>query len=78
MIKINVDKARDIAHDYRREARAAEFKPLDVQATIPMFAEVAEGARQIVRAKYSDIQDKINEAADVAELTRIVKDYALR
>ncbi len=35
MITINIDKAKAIAHDKRRQARSAEFAPLDIKATIP-------------------------------------------
>ena len=51
MITINIDKAKAIAHDIRRAARAEEFKPLDVKATIPAEAAEAEAARQAVRDK---------------------------
>ena len=43
-IVINIDKAKTIAHDKRRAARAAEFAPLDVKATIPSEAAAAEAA----------------------------------
>ena len=35
-ITININKAKAIAHDKRREARSAEFAPLDIKATIPL------------------------------------------
>jgi len=50
MIVINIDKAKDIAHDKRREARSAEFAPLDIKATIPSEAVAAEEARATIRA----------------------------
>lgn len=62
MIKINIDKAKGIAHDIRRQKRSEEFAPLDLQATIPAKAEEAEAARQIIRDKYADIQKAIDEA----------------
>jgi len=39
MITVNIDKAKAIAHDKRRAARAAEFAPLDIKATIPSEAD---------------------------------------
>jgi hypothetical protein len=54
MIKINLDKAKDIAHEKRREARSKEFAPLDVEATIPSRAEQAEATRQAIRNKYAE------------------------
>lgn len=73
MITINVDKAKNIAHDMRRAKRSEEFKPLDIQATIPLFTESAEAQRQEIREKYAVIQEQIDTAADVQELTTIVE-----
>ncbi len=72
-ITINIDKAKTIAHDKRRAARAAEFAPLDVKATIPSEAAAAEAARAAVRAKYAEVQTQINAAADVGALKTIVE-----
>jgi hypothetical protein len=65
MIRINIDKAKAIAHDVRRATRAAEFAPLDIKATIPSEAVAAEAARQTVRDKYAVKQSAIDAAADV-------------
>jgi hypothetical protein len=73
MININIDKAKAITHDKRRAARAAEFAPLDIKATIPSEATVAEAARQAVRDKYAAIQFDIDNALSVLELTLIVE-----
>ena len=73
MISINIDKAKTIAHDKRRAARAAEFAPLDLKATIPFEAAWAEEARAEVRAKYATVQSQIDAAADVAALKTIVE-----
>ena len=72
-IAINLTKAKDIAHDKRRAARAAEFAPLDVKATIPSEATAAEAARAEVRAKYATVQTNIDAAADVDALKTIVE-----
>ena len=62
MITINLDKAKDIAHNMRRAARAAEFAPLDVKVTIPSEAAAAEAARQFIRDKYASVQTAIDAA----------------
>lgn len=72
MIRINIDKAKAIAHDVRRAKRAEEFAPLDIKATIPSEAAAAEAARQEVRAKYADMQNAINQAASADELKAII------
>ncbi len=63
MITINIDKAKGIAHDKRRQARSAEFAPLDIKATIPSEATVAEAARQTIRDKYAAMQTAIDAAS---------------
>ena len=72
MITINLTKAKDIAHDKRRVVRAAEFAPLDIEATIPAKAAQAEAARQAIRSKYALIQTEIDSAASVQEVKAIV------
>ncbi len=72
MITINIDKAKSVAHDMRRAARAAEFAPFDIKATIPSEAEAAEAARQLIRDKYANIQITIDAAATVDDLLAIV------
>jgi ERCC4-type nuclease len=68
MISINVTKAKAIAHDKRREARAEEFKPHDeiIMKQIPgVDATAAEAARAAIRTKYSTMQTAIDEASTV-------------
>lgn len=72
MITINIDKARSIAHDVRRQARAAEFAPLDVKATIPTEAAFAEVARQAIREKYATMQGAIEAATTTTKLKEII------
>ena len=68
MITINIDKAKDIAHNMRRAARAAEFAPLDIKATIPSEAAAAEAARQFIRDKYASVQTAIDAATTVDDI----------
>jgi hypothetical protein len=72
MIKINLDKAKDIAHEKRREARSKEFAPLDVEATIPSRAEQAEATRQAIRNKYTAMQEQMNNAESIEELKALL------
>jgi hypothetical protein len=75
-IVINLTKAKAITHDARRTARAAEFAPLDVKATIPSEAAAAEAARAAIRTKYADMQTAVDAAADVAALKTIMENLA--
>ena len=65
----NITKAKSIAHDKRRQARSAEFAPLDIKATIPSEAVAAEAARALIRTKYSEMQAGIDLATTVEQLT---------
>ena len=64
MIVVNIDKAKTIAHDIRRE----EFAPLDIKATIPSEAVAAEAARQAIREKYSLMQADIDSSSNVEQI----------
>lgn len=77
MIIINLDKAKEITHDKRREARASEFKPLDEAITINIVnqdkvAEI-EAERQAIRDKYAEIQININACTTTDELKAIIE-----
>lgn len=70
MIVINVTKAKAVAHDMRRAARAEEFKPYDeaIAKQIPGAIDGAEAARQAIREKYAAIQTSIDAAATLDEI----------
>ena len=72
MIQVDILKAKEIAHEKRRSARAAELAPLDVQVTIPAMAEQAEAKRAEIRDKYDAIQTQIDEVSTAEELTAII------
>ena len=72
MIQIDISKAKEIAHEKRRAARAVEFAPLDVQVTIPTMSEQAEAKRAEIRVKYDVIQTQIDEANSVDVLKEII------
>ncbi len=75
-ITIDLGKAKAITHDARRAARAVEFAPLDIKASIPSEAVAAEAARQAVREKYAVIQASVDAAVDTATLKTIVEQLA--
>lgn len=72
MIQVDILKAKEIAHDKRRAARATELAPLDIQVTTPSMSEQAEAKRAEIRAKYDAIQVQINDADSVDVLKEIV------
>jgi len=74
MITINIDKAKNIAHDKRRAAREAEFKPYDdaIAKQIPGQVDDAEAQRQAIREKYEELQMQMNEAQTVEELKNLL------
>lgn len=75
MIKINVEKAKVISHNIRREARASEFAPLDeiISKRIPGQALAdAELKRQAIRDKYAVVQSSIDAAKTADDLLEIV------
>ena len=79
MITINIDKAKAIAHDIRRAARAAEFAPLDeiIMKQIPgNDATAAEEARAVIRTKYAEMQTAVDGATEVATLKTIMEQLA--
>ena len=70
MMTINIDKAKNIAHDIRCAARSEEFKPFDdaIAKQIPGQAEDAETHRQLIRTKYAEMQAAIDAASTVEEI----------
>lgn len=67
-IGTDLAKAKEIGHDKRRAARAAEFAPLDIEATIPAKAQQAEAAREAIRQKYAAMQTAIDAATTPAQI----------
>ena len=65
-VEVDLDQAKSIGHDIRRQQRAEEFKPYDevIMKQIPgVDATAAEEARQEIRDKYAAVQDAIDAAA---------------
>lgn len=75
MIKINLNKAKEIAHEHRRAARAEEFKPYDevIMKQIPGNDYTqAEAARQAIRDKYAALQAQMDAAQTPEELKALL------
>ena len=76
-IKVNIEKAKEIAHEKRREARAEEFKRLDEEITInianPDKVKEIEAEREAVREKYVEIQNSIDSSTTTDELKSIIE-----
>ena len=71
MIKVNLNKAKEIAHQKRRANRSDEFKPYDeiIMKQIPgNDATQTESERQKIRDKYDVLQKQIDQATNVEEL----------
>jgi hypothetical protein len=78
MITVNLDKAKNIAHEIRRNQRSKEFQPYDevIMKQIPgVSATEAEASRQAIREKYAEIQDQIDNMNDPYHLSIIVKSF---
>lgn len=72
MIKIDINKAKEISHDKRRIKRGELFKQLDIEATAPVLTEQAEVKRQIIRDEFAVIQTEIDNAESVDQLKVII------
>lgn len=75
MITINLNKAKTISHDIRRQKRSEEFQPLDevIMKQIPGTDIVAiEAHRQAIRDRYTAIQTTIDAAQTSDQLLTIV------
>ena len=73
MIQVDISKAKEITHEKRRVVREKELQPLDVQATIPMYAGQAELERRVVRDKYAVMQELIDQAESVEDLKKVIE-----
>lgn len=79
VVSVNLNKAKTIAHDKRREARAVEFQPYDdaIAKQIPGQMAGAEEARAAIRAKYATMQTAIDVASTVDEIKAAMPKAAL-
>lgn len=73
MIKINITKAKEIAHNARRVAREEEFAPLDKAVAIqisPEHVAAAEKQRKQIREKYAVLQIEIDKATTPEDIKK--------
>lgn len=70
----DLEKSREVAHEFRRALREEEFEPHDkiVMLQLP-GAEEAEAARETIRQKYAVLQTKLDGASSVEELKGLLK-----
>lgn len=71
-VEPNLARSKALAQQKRRESRARQFVPLDIEATIPAKAAQAETKRQAIRDKDATIQSQVDAATDVPTLKTIV------
>lgn len=74
MITVNMTKAKVIAHEARRAARAAEFEPFDnaIAKQIPGQVNGAEAERQKIRDKYAALQTQMDAAQTAEQLKALM------
>ena len=76
MIKVNLQKVKEIVHSVRRDAREKEFAPFDeiIMKQIPgKDHDAAESERASIREKYKTIQSEIEDCNDESKLKEILK-----
>jgi predicted nucleic acid-binding Zn-ribbon protein len=74
-VTVNLNKAKNIAHEKRRQARAAEFAPHDevIMKQIPgTDLQEIEAARQAIREKYATLQEQMDAAQTPEELKALL------
>ena len=73
-IVIDMTKAKAIAHEARRAARAAEFEPFDnaIAKQIPGQIDGAEAERQKIRDKYAALQAQMDAAQTPEQLKALM------
>lgn len=72
MIKVDINKAKEIVHTKRRYVRANLLKQFDIEATVPLLAGQAEVQRQAIRNKFAAIQTEIDNAKTSDQLKDII------
>jgi predicted nucleic acid-binding Zn-ribbon protein len=78
LIRVNLDRYKDVAHKNRRIARSIEFEPLDkvIAAQIPgTDLSSVESQRQSIRDKYAAAQTQIDSATTPEELKALLSEF---
>lgn len=73
MIRLNLDKTKNIAHDVRRQMRDDEFAPFDKIVSLQLAGkEEAEAQRVMIREKYAVLQANIDKATTLDEIKTLL------
>jgi hypothetical protein len=72
VIKVNLEKAKTIAHEIRRRVRSDEFLPVDGDSAYTSLNETGQALREDIKAKDDAAQIAIDAAADSEELKTIL------
>lgn len=78
IININITKAKELAHKYRRMSREIEFVPYDeiIAKQIPGKDAIdAENNRVMIRQNYAKLQLDIDNTDDILVLKDIARDF---
>jgi hypothetical protein len=76
MIKIDLARSKDIAHDIRRRKRAEAFAPLDeaIAKRLPgASVDELEAKRQSIRDADASLQNKINSVRSIEKLIEAIQ-----
>jgi hypothetical protein len=76
MIKIDLARSKDIAHDIRRRKRAEAFAPLDdaIAKRLPgVSIDELEKQRQAIRDADASLQNKINSVRSIEKLIEAIQ-----
>lgn len=74
-VNINLNKAKEISHNIRREKRTKEFEPLDnliAKKILGTNETQIEEQRQEIRDRYAEMQIQIDQAQSPEELKSIL------
>ena len=75
MIKINLDKAKEVvSHPKRREKRSEEFKKVDGDNIYSVLSDSGEAKRKDIKANDDLLQAEIDNASSIEELTIVMKE----
>lgn len=73
MIKINLDKAKElVAHPKRRELRSEKFKPVDGDSAYSALSKEGEAIRSMIKAEDDKLQLDIDNAKSEQELKEVL------
>lgn len=77
-VEVDLTKAKEIAHQMRREKRTKEFEPCDsiISKQIPgEDFSIIEEIRQNIRKSYHILQEKIDNASTPEQIKELMKEF---